>query len=183
MYIYDLGCTGYDGSYFHQWLHETKFSQEEFEEIIQKTSIKALKYYIEGASAGKIKEDLYIPEFEDRKFRTIFFRDASFELFPTFDKIFLLVEYFLIKDYGFKPVRFQAEFHCFDGANLLEEDKEEDPASFTSRLINYVMENLSKEYKINLYKLQIKQLERDRTEGYAKREIEKLQEKIKKLGE
>ncbi len=92
IYIYNIGYYSYEEIENVQLYHKKRFNKKEFENIITKATINLLKKH-------EIKKDKYI----------------------TFQDILDSIIEELIKNFGFKKVKFTAEFNVFGWANILDE--------------------------------------------------------------
>jgi hypothetical protein len=92
MYIYDMGYYTYEESDYHQICHEQKYNDKEFEEIVIKAAINILK------------------EKETKKEERISFQDILHDVVEE-----------LIKNFGFKEVKFTVRHYIFGWPNILDE--------------------------------------------------------------
>lgn len=92
MFIYNLGYHTYEESEYIQLYHNKKFNKKEFEKIVIKATITILKKY------------------EIKSTEIVTFQDILYDVVEE-----------LIKNFGFKKVKFSSEFNVFGWANILNE--------------------------------------------------------------
>lgn len=92
MHIYNLGYHTYEESDYVQLYHKKKYSKKEFEKVVAKAAVSVLK------------------NSKNKKENKISFQDIFFSLIEG-----------LVEQFGFKEVKFDAEFSVFGWANILDE--------------------------------------------------------------
>lgn len=102
MYIYNIGYNSYEESEYYQLYHEKKFNQKEFEGIVIEAVIFVLK---ESESVENHKH--YKHEGRPK----ITFQDILFSVVEV-----------LVKNFGFKEVKFTSKFNVFGWADILDPD-------------------------------------------------------------
>ncbi len=117
-YIYNIGYGTCEESDYFQLCHEIKYSQREFEKIIVKIVMKEFKGH-------KVEKD------EKISFQDILYR---------------LVEE-LTKNFGFKRVKFTAEFNVFGWANLLDKKDWEEDRNIQLNMLTNAIEKVTKKSK------------------------------------
>jgi len=93
MYIYNIGYDSYEETEYVQLYHKNKYKNKEFEEMIMKAVVNVL-------SKQKIK-----------KSEIISFQDIFSDLIEE-----------LIKNFGFKKVKFDSKFNVFGWTNILDKE-------------------------------------------------------------
>ena len=115
MYIYSMGYHTYEESDNIQLYHEKKFSKKKFEDIVTKATVNVLKE----------------PEF--KKDKHISFQDIIYDIAEE-----------LIKNFGFKEVKFTADFNIFGWANILDEEDWKRDRDAQLKLLTKAIQKLKK---------------------------------------
>lgn len=133
MHLYNIGYSTYEESDCIQLYHKKKFSKKEFEKIAAEATINVLKEY-------KTEKDEQI----------------------TFQEIFHSVIEELIKNFGFKEVKFASQFNVFGWADILnEKDWEHD----RGKQLNFLTKAIKQKLKSNKNKLRTMQGEKTTQKG------------------
>ncbi len=130
MYFYSVGYCSYEDSDYIALVHQEKYSDDEFFDVIYST----LPFVVE-----KLKKDLLIEEYE----YDWFYDKLDKMLNISFRCLYKIIAEVLVEKFGFEKVEYQSELILFGWPNIMQE-KDWD---YDNHKYNKIVELIRKELK------------------------------------
>ena len=126
MYLYDIGVSGPEETYGHQYSHEKQFNQDELKEIIKEVMWEVIEKYCDD------KKTIVSLDYDELHFSP-YFREG-------------------LEKKGFSKLKFEESFYLFGPASAIEETGWHKSEGWTTNFDRDIMKSLGTKFK-EKYKL------------------------------